>query len=136
MTRWIAATLTLALLLTGAATAWAEEAKPKKPLGTWTKTDGDNSITFHFKSDSMLVTLKNASGSCTVDADYGITKAGVVFGVITNVKNEGIDGPPEGMLFSFQVEVDKDTLTIKDLKGTDNEEAKKAVQGEYKKKGK
>ncbi len=134
MTRWTTA-LTLALLAVGTGTTLAaEESKTTRPIGTWVKDVGDNSITFHFKRDSMQVVLKNASGSCTVDADYGTTKSGVIFGIVTAVKNEGINGPPEGLLFSFEASVAKDILTIKDLKGTDNEEAKQAVQGDYKKK--
>jgi hypothetical protein len=135
MTRCLTSALTVAILAAATLNASADEGtKSKKPLGTWVKSVGDNSITFHFKPDNMRVTLKNASGSCTIDADYGVTKAGVVFGIITGVKNEGIDGPPEGLLFSFEADVGKDTLTIKDLKGTDNEEAKQLVQGDYKKK--
>lgn len=121
------------------ASACAEEAKSKKPLGSWERKAGDKTIQFHFKNDALSVVLKEGGNGLQVDSDYGVTKDGVVYGIVTGVKKDGVDGgPQEGHLFSFRVAVDKDTLTIKEINGSEkpSEEAKQLIEGEYKKVGK
>jgi hypothetical protein len=111
----------------------AADPPAKKPAGSWTRKAGDMTITFTFKADTLEARVTNGS-TIVVQADYGVTKDGTLFGIITKAKKEGTaDGPNEGDLFSFRVKVEKDTLTLSDLKGTaGGEGAKNAVEGEYK----
>jgi hypothetical protein len=129
--RWTTALFVLAVGFTLPASA--EDAPAKKPTGSWTRKAGDMTITFTFKADSLEARVTNGS-TIVAQADYGMTKDGTLFGIVTKVKKEGTaDGPSEGDLFSFHVKFEKDTLTISDLKGTaGGEGAKNAVEGEYK----
>lgn len=135
MRRMAALSLTLAGLIVLASPATGAD-DVKKPAGAWTRTAGDNKITFDFKADSLHVTITNSGNSLEIVADYGLTKEGTLYGIVTKVERKGIDGGPEkGALFSFRVKMDKDTLTISDLKATEGQdESKQLVQGDYKKK--
>lgn len=130
MTRW--ATTALALTLFCAAPLAAAD-EVKKPMGTWTKKEGDFMVTFQIKADGMHVTLKGEGDrKIDVDADYGVTKDGVLFGRVNKCKKEGAEGPEEGDLFSFRFKVEKDKMTISDLTAHKiSDEAKKLVEGDY-----
>jgi hypothetical protein len=126
--------VTVVVALVVVAAAGAADAPAKKPIGTWARGLGENKVTFQFKADSLTCVITNGSATLEVEADYGVTKDGVIYGIITKAERKGVDGGPEkGELFSFQVKIDKETITISDLKGTDNAEAKQLIQGEYKK---
>jgi hypothetical protein len=132
-TRSMAFALTV-VVLGLAVTARGEDAAAKKPIGVWTKSVNDQKITFDFKDDGMVVTLVINGETIKAEGDYGITKEGRVFGILTKVTKPGSDGPNEGDLFSFKVSAKDNKLTIDDLKGTkDSSEAQQLVQGEYEK---
>jgi hypothetical protein len=136
MTR-LAGALTLAVWCSGLSLSYAEEAPAKKLQGAWERKVEETAIKFDFQGDTLRVTIANGDATISVDSAYGLTKKGVVFGIVQNVDKKGgaEGGPSEGDLFSFQVSVDKDTLTIKELKGSSaNDDAKRLVEGEYKKK--
>jgi hypothetical protein len=130
-----AAVLTFAALCSGLVPLHAEEAPAKKLVGAWERKVEQTTIKFDFQKDSLRVTLTTPDGTIDVDSAYGLTKKGVVFGIVQNVEKKGAtEGPSEGDLFSFQVSVDNDSLTIKELKGTSaNDDAKRLIEGEYKK---
>ena len=109
-----------------------EKAASKKLLtGSWKRTAGDNFITFTFKGNTLHAVMKAGDNPMEVDADYGVSKDGVLFGRISKVKKEG-EGPSEGDLFSFRFRIDGNTLTLTDLKTPhDNDEAKELLQGDY-----
>jgi hypothetical protein len=133
MTRWVTAALVLGLACAVPAAA-ADEAK--KPLGTWTKKEGDATITFAIKADGMSVVLKGEGDrKIEVEADYGLSKDGVLFARVSKITRTGIEGgPDEGELFSFRFKLDKDKLTISDLSAPKtSDEAKKLVEGDYEK---
>jgi hypothetical protein len=129
-------TMALALLLVAGSALCGADEKPagkSKPVGTWKRTAGDHSITFTFKADTLRVVLNAGGNTKEVEADYGVSKDGVLFGRISHARPEG-DGPSEGDLFSFRIRVDKDVLTVSELKTPhDSAEAKELVQGEYRK---
>jgi hypothetical protein len=129
MTRWVTAALALGLVC-AAPLAAADDAK--KPVGTWTKTEGDLTITFVIKKDGMDVSLKGGDRKIAVTADYGLSKDGVLFARISKITKENADGPDEGDLFSFRYKVEKDKLVISDLNSPKtSDEAKKLVEGDY-----
>jgi len=113
----------------------SEEVTPKNLAGTWTRTVEGRTIKFDIKEKGLTVTLVDGNTSVEAEAEYAITKDGVLFGIITKVKKTGTDGgPTEGELFSFKPAVEKGKLTISDLNGTKiNDGARKLVEGEYSK---
>ena len=127
----MAAALTAALL--SVVTLSAGETSAKKPLGTWTRTKDDTTITFKFTNDTLHFTSDGGLGKLVVEADYGMSKDGkVLIGRVRTIK-EG-QGPDPGDLFSFGCTVKGDTLTITDFKGTGATAlAASFIQGDYKK---
>jgi hypothetical protein len=121
------------LFLLVSATRGADEKGTKKQLaGTWTRTVDERTITFTFKGDTLHAVLRNGDNTTEVDANYGLSHDGVLFGRISKVKKEGGDGPSEGDLFSFRFKIDNQTLMVSELKTpNDSAEAKELVQGEY-----
>jgi hypothetical protein len=134
MTRVATVALVMLLLLAHAAPAAGEkDAHKKKLAGTWKRSLGENSITFTFKGNTLHALVKTTEQTLHVDADYGISKDGVLFGRISKANKEGDDGgPSEGDLFSFRFRIEGNTLTLSDLKTPqENDEAKELLQGEY-----
>jgi hypothetical protein len=125
--------LVLAALLLAGLTAQGADEKGR-PVGKWERSSGDTKIVFDIAADNMKVAISDSSGnSIKVEASYTV-KDGVLSGVVKKVEKVGVDaGPNEGDKFSFAFKVEKDQLTISDLKGPESEEAKNLVQGEYKK---
>jgi hypothetical protein len=119
----------------GALLAEAEPAAGKKPLGTWKRTVGDATLTFEFKTDNLHCILSAGGNTIEMDADYGMSKDGVLFGRISKVEKKGTnDGPSEGELFSFKVSVENETLMLSELKThNDSADAKQLLEGEYQK---
>src|SRR5687767_5714827 len=124
----LAACLVLALTLT----ATAQPGKTKAPLGTWVREAGKAKAEFKFEEKSLTVTMKKDDASLVIETDYGIAKDGTIFGRIAKVNSSTGEGPDPGMLFSFKIKMGKDTLTISELTGTDNAEARQLIEGEYK----
>ncbi len=128
--------LAVAVVLAGAALADAQKkATTARPLGTWTRTVDQFTITFDIQADAMKVILKADTNQLTAHADYGITKDGaVLFARMHKIERQGIeDGPAEGDLFSFKFKVNGDEMTVDDLQGKANDDARRIVQGVYKK---
>ncbi len=134
MARVTFATLAMLLLLVSATMGVDEkDVGKKKPIGTWKRTAGDHSITFTIKGDTLRVVMKGGDNVVEVDADYGVSKDGVLFGRISKGAKEG-EGPSEGDLFSFRFKIAKETLTLSELKTPhDSAEARELVEGEYRK---
>jgi len=130
--RTCALAIVAVVALTVTAVNAADKAPAKKPIGSWKHTVGDNTVTFHFTPEIARTVVEAGGNTIEVEADYGISKDGVVFGRIFKVKKGGDEGPSEGDLFSFKVAVDKNTLTLSDVKtANDSPEVKQLLQGEY-----
>jgi hypothetical protein len=109
----------------------ADEPARTKPIGTWERTSGDHTATFKFTADSVRCTLSGSGGALIVDADYGVTKDGTLFGLVTKVDKRGTEfGPEVGTLFRFRIKLDKDRLTVSELE-ENNSEAKQILMGDY-----
>jgi hypothetical protein len=113
-------------------------AKPQKPTGVWERTVQDYTITLTAKSDTLRFEIVKTDGtSITTDTAYGVTADGLLFGVVTKVEKKNTDdGPEKGVLYSCQIKVDKDTLTLTDLNASAgvSDNGRQLLQGEYKKK--
>src|SRR5437773_1479413 len=134
MRRLLALTFVLAL----AAPALAEEKVDAKKLkGTWVREVEGTKLVYKFKDEKTMTALLTPAGAdqpITVNVDYSLDKDGVLSGVLTKVEGGGDDGPKAGDKFTFKVEIGKETLIISDFKGIGDENVKKLVEGEYKKK--
>ena len=125
----------VALALVCAVPLSAGDTKAKKPLGTWTKTVGDIDVTFRFEADTLKCTLSGMGVVIDIDADYGISKDGHIFGRITKVERKGACiGPKVGDLFVFRIQTKENTLTISNLGPSEDADAKAIIEGDYKKK--
>lgn len=132
-TGWTVSLAAVLFMCAGPA-ADAQKAGPAKPLGTWTRTVDQFTISFDIQADGMKIMLKAEGNSLIAHADYGVGKDGVLFGRMNKIERMGIDeGPAEGDLFSFKFMVKGDELTVDDLQGKANDEARRLVHGAYKK---
>jgi hypothetical protein len=121
------------LVVITAAVCVAEAQQAKQVSGTWKKTVGEVNVAFRFTGRALHFSMTEGNKSLDVYADFGTSKDGYVFGRVNKIDKNGIDdGPEVGSLFSFRYEMTKDTLTVSDLRGTDSEQAKNLIQGEYK----
>jgi hypothetical protein len=143
MLRLVAVTATAALLLAALVAQVGDakeksakkkkEAGVKRPVGTWTRSDGDRSVSFKINKANLRCTLTEGDKSLVVDADYGVSRDGVLFGRISKVEKKGVEGgPEEGMLFSFHFSRKGDTLTISNLQAPTGDEARQVIEGDYK----
>lgn len=112
----------------------ADKVDAKKLKGAWVREANGAKIVFQFKDEKkMRVLLTPPDANVTVEADYTLDKDGVLAGVITETKGDG--GPNVGDKFGFKIELGKDIITVSDLTGDHaNDDIKKVVEGEYKKK--
>lgn len=123
----------LALVAIWALPAVAADKEPARtrPLGTWERSAGDAKVTFTFAAESLKAIVSSGGATVTIDADYGVSKDGTLFGFVTKVVREGTnEGPTEKDLFRFQFTVEKDKLTLKDVHPA-SDEVKQVLEGDY-----
>jgi len=114
------------------AVAADKEPARTRPLGTWERTVGDGKVTFTFAAESFKVVVASGGATVNMEADYGVTADGTLFGIVTKVAREGTnEGPSEKDLFRFGFSLEKDKLTIKDL-NPGSDEVKQILEGDYK----
>lgn len=118
------------LVIAVAALSASAQPATKAPLGTWVREVGGNKVEFKFEAKTLSVQLMGGDKKISIDCDYGIAKDGTVFGRVHKLNSA--EGPDPGHLFSFKAKAAKDELTISDLVGTDNAEARQLIEGTYK----
>jgi hypothetical protein len=80
----------------------ADGEKPAPPVGTWERTVDGQTLTLTVKEGRLRLTLTAEKGSKVLwlmDADYGITKDNLLFGIVTSLekaKGAGSPGMPGG----------------------------------------
>jgi hypothetical protein len=122
------------LVIAAAVVCTSQAQQPKKqPLsGTWKKTAGEVKLSFEFKGRALHFSMAEGDKTLDIKADFGTSSDGHVFGRVNKVEKNGInEGPDVGDLFSFRYEMKRDTLTISELRGTDSEQARNLIQGDY-----
>ncbi len=114
----------------------AAEPTSKNLQGTWVKSFDDFKLELTFTDNKLNISVAKGDAKFQLDTDYFAGRDGTVFGRIISVKEEGITPATEkGDLFSMVFDVQAGKVIVKDLKGTNtSEDAKKLVEGEYKKK--
>src|SRR6266511_1967466 len=134
MTQYPRTTLAVAVLLAAAATAPAQDSL--KPLGTWVRHVEGHKITFDVKPDAVRCTITEGGYAISVDADYIVSKDGVLLGII---RTKGADKKAEEneldkRLFYCRFAIEKNGLVISDLNvGGDKDKVKEFVEGRYRK---
>jgi len=110
-----------------------KQAKKQQISGTWKKTAGEVTLSFQFKGRTLHFSMTEGNKSLDVHGDFGTSSDGHLFGRVNKVEKNGFDAGPEvGDLFGFRFEMTKDTLTVSELRGTDSEQARNLIQGDYK----
>ena len=114
----------------------AAEPTSKNLQGTWVKSFDDFKLELTFTENKLNISLAKGDAKFQLDTDYSAGRDGTIFGRIIAVKEEGITPATEkGDLFSMAIDVQDGKVIVKDLKGTNtSDDAKKIVEGEYKKK--
>lgn len=109
--------LALGLLAGAWALTPARERPRIRPVGTWQRTTDDRTVTFTFTAQTMTCAVRGGGRHTTVAADYQVTRDGILFGMITEVKvSEPTKAPQVDDLFQFRYELTPTALTIRDLK--------------------
>lgn len=118
--------LVLAVLLFGTvAFAADDKPSPNNPIGEWQTPDNKDGVmrltTIRFSDHRLIMTHKPGVSSpvTLIEADYSITKDGILYGIVTRIdKPESMkDGPEEEDTFSMRFRVDDDVLNVKEIKG-------------------
>ena len=114
----------------------AAEPTSKNLQGTWVKSFDDFKLELTFTENKLNISLAKGDAKFQLDTDYSAGRDGTIFGRIIAVKEEGITPATEkGDLYSMAIDVQDGKVIVKDLKGTNtSDDAKKIVEGEYKKK--
>lgn len=117
----------------------ADEKKADAPTGVWVKkTDEGLTLELDFtKKDVLVVTAKVEDKTLIITTKLTAGKDGKWTAKATKVenKNDFPVTPKDDYEFSFKLKVEKDTVTVSAFEANENqEEARSAVEGEYKKK--
>ncbi len=88
-----------------------------KPLGKWERKMGKDHVTLIVEENRLHVTIVGES-PCTLHADYGMTKDGIVYGVITSYESDEEDADKSifDAPFTCRYRIDEGALIIRDLK--------------------
>jgi hypothetical protein len=88
-----------------------------KPLGKWERKIGKSHVTLIVEESRLHVTVVGEE-PCTLHADYGMTKDGIVYGIITSYESEEEDTDRSvfDAPFTCRYRIDEGALIIRDLK--------------------
>jgi hypothetical protein len=125
----------VALGLVGAAVGEDKTDDKKTPTGTWTREANGLDITFEFAKDVLKITAAQGENGVTVTTKVTFEKGDVVKAKVTNVEEKGTfpAKPAKDLEFSFKWTLKKDgDATLDELKGEGLDEAKGALEGDFK----
>jgi hypothetical protein len=95
MKRWLILPVLGAACLCLAGSAYQDDRKGDgppgrgpRPVGTWEQTADNHQITLRVEPDRLHVSVapKGGKPAWVLDADYGVTKDSIVFGIVTSVE--------------------------------------------------
>ena len=96
-----------------------------KPLGTWVRDAGPLTVRLTFADDRLTgeATLDHEGERVTVsfDADYAVNREGLLYGVVTGVDADDLEGAAfaqmfAGHSFSLRCRCDGDVLSVREVK--------------------
>jgi hypothetical protein len=88
-----------------------------KHLGKWERKIGKSHVTLIVEENRLHVTVVGDE-PCTLHADYGMTKDGIVYGIITSFESDEEDADKSifDAPFTCRYRIDEGALIIRDLK--------------------
>jgi hypothetical protein len=102
------------VFLTLAATAFLSPglagAQEKKPVGTWTRTDGKTTVTLKVSGDTLSVLVRSEKLKLDCDSDFGLSGKATIYSCIRKVR-EG-DENLAGGVFAFDYELQGELLVL------------------------
>ena len=102
----------LALSIPSAGSSQNPQPAGNSPIGTWRKTEMP--VTLTITAEKLIW----VDGTNRLEADYGLTKDGMLFGIITKISGQTfVNGPGEDDPFSFRFRADSDDLNVRAIKG-------------------
>ena len=125
----------VALGLVGAAAAQDKKADKPALAGTWVREANGLDVTFAFAKDTLKITAVRGENGVIVTTSFAVEKDGVVKVKVKDVEEKGTfpAKPAKDLEFRFKWTVKKDgDATLEDLKGDGLDEAKAALEGDYK----
>jgi hypothetical protein len=139
--------LALALLVAMTVSLRAEESA-EKPIGTWTRTttvdDHPVKVKIEVKADTIRCTVRTAEGlareTITIEADYFVTRDGLLLGVVPLGQGEKKAPEKESLKetlkergFACRFKITKHGLVVSEvITGSDTDEnTKKVLEGKY-----
>ena len=113
-------------LMTLAANQGLAQGSSAKPVGTWERSTKEGHFLLTIKEDRLHIRFeKSNERTTTVDADYSVSRDGILFGVVIFAEKDlGSDEDREvksDLPFCCRYRVDGDELTIRDGKITDGD---------------
>jgi hypothetical protein len=106
-----------------------------KPLGKWERKIGKSHVTM-IVEENRLHAIVIGEKPCILHADYGMTKDGVIYGVVTSIECDdedddfvraSFDAP-----FSCRFRIDEGSLNIRDLKFHEGNSKEDVWNGRFK----
>jgi hypothetical protein len=96
------------------------QSPPSRPLGTWERRLGPEPLRLYVE-EARLHLVVPGDNACTVHADYGMTKDGVIFGIVTSVeaRDETASAAEKELLeqtFRCRFRMDEGALVISEVK--------------------
>ncbi|HUR55159.1 MAG TPA: hypothetical protein VMZ71_13580 [Gemmataceae bacterium] len=125
----------VALGLVGVAAAQDKKDDKKTISGTWTREASGLDITFAFEKETLKITATQGENGVVVTNTFKVEKDNVVKVKVTNVEEKGTfpAKPAKDLEFSFKWTIKKDGgATLDELKGEGLDEAKGALEGDFK----
>ena len=125
----------VALGLVGGAAAQDKKDDKKTIVGTWTREASGLDITFAFEKETLKITATQGENGVVVTNTFKVEKDNVVKVKVTNVEEKGTfpAKPAKDLEFSFKWTIKKDgDATLDELKGEGLDEAKGALEGDFK----
>jgi hypothetical protein len=122
--------LALAACLIGLGTARGSE-PAERPVGKWEKKIGKTQVTLVVEENRLHLTMTGEK-SCTLHADYTLTKDLIVYGVVTSVEVADEEDAEKEMIdvpFSCRFRLDEGVLIVRDVKCAMCRDTKDAVWG-------
>lgn len=115
----------------------AQDKKDDKPAitGTWEREANGLDLTFEFAKETLKITAVQGDNGVIVTTKFTVGKDGVVKVKVTGVEEKGTfpAKPAKDLEFTFKWTVKKSgDASLDELKGEGLDEAKAALEGDYK----
>jgi hypothetical protein len=120
----------IALNISLAGSPQSSQPAVNSPVGIWRKVEAPGRVapaTLTITNDKFSF----SDGADRLEADYGLTRDSILFGIITKISGRTfVNGPGEDDTFSFRFRADADELNVRGIKGVASDSLARIV-GRY-----